>query len=451
MNAPCRTAISLTAAIGLAACGARAGAPGVPVAIAPAAFHRTTTPIQHVVFVIQENRSFNNLFMDYPGAKTQKYGYDTNGQKVRLHPTSLANHWDIGHASRDFFAACDGTAKLPGTRCKMDGWNNEEPGSLHVPPEFAYAYVPQKEIKPYWEMAKQYVLADKMFASNLDGSFVAHQYAVAAYASRAVDGPGGPWGCEGGKNDTIVQLNKNRTDGSRIVTCFDNPTIGIAADTAGITWRYYTGNIYGDGGLWSAYQADSPVYDGPDWTTDVINPPSQFLTDIAAGTLANVTWITPTNETSDHAGLEASKGPAWVASIVDAIGESPYWNSTAIFIMWDDWGGWFDPVKPVFEDYDGLGFRVPLLVVSPYAKQGYVTHVQYETASVLRFIEDTFGLPQMARSDARAADPTGDALNYDQQPRAFKKIGGSKPAWYWRRLDRSSTGGPVPSGIVGDD
>jgi phospholipase C len=87
----------------------------------------------------------------------------------------------------------------------------------------------------------------------------------------------------------------------------------------------------------------------------------------------------------------------WVSSLVDAIGRSKFWKSTAIFIMWDDWGGWFDPVPPVYEDYDGLGFRVPLLIVSPYAKRHYVTHVQYETSSVPRYIEDNFGLPHGKR------------------------------------------------------
>ena len=96
--------------------------------------------------------------------------------------------------------------------------------------------------------------------------------------------------------------------------------------------------------------------------------------------------------TSDHPGIKTAQGPQWVASVVDAVGGSKFWNSTAIFILWDDWGGMFDPVKPVFEDYDGLGFRVPLIVVSPYAKQSSVTHAQYETASVLRFMEDDFGL-----------------------------------------------------------
>jgi phospholipase C len=410
------------------------------------------SPIQHVVFIIQENRSFNNLFMGFPKATTQNYGYDTTGNKISLHSQDLATTWDIDHFSPAFFKACDGTKGLPGTHCKMDGWNNEIVG-FGAPKNFAYAYTPQSEIAPYWSMAKEYVLADKMFASNLDGSFIAHQYAVAAYASHAVDGPLSAWGCEGGKTDTIGTLTKKRTTGPSIVTCFDNPTIGTNADTAGVSWRFYTGGIYSDGGLWSSYQAISSVYDKTDWSTDVVNPPAQFLTDIGNGQLANVTWITPNYATSDHPGLNASGGPAWVASLVDAIGTSPFWDSTAIFIMWDDWGGWFDPVKPVFKDYDGLGFRVPLIVISPYARQGSVTHTQYETSSVLRYIEDNFNLPQMAKSDARAKDPAADptVFNYGQSPRAFKKIHGARPAAYWFQLERNSTQRGKPGAIIGDD
>ncbi len=119
--------------------------------------------------------------------------------------------------------------------------------------------------------------------------------------------------------------------------------------------------------------------------------------------------------------------------------------------MWDDWGGWFDPVKPDFVDYDGLGLRVPLMIVSPYAKSGYVTHVHYETASVLRFIEDTFGLPQLAGSDTRARDPASDALDYHQRPRKFVKIPGAKPLSYWSAGERRSHLGRIPKSILGDD
>ncbi|MGB8965938.1 MAG: alkaline phosphatase family protein [Candidatus Cybelea sp.] len=445
-----RRLVALVTVLPIAACSA-GGSLNVPTR-APQSAARTLSgsPIQHVVFIVQENRSFNNLFMDYPGAKTQNYGYDTEGHKIRLHPRGLESSWDIAHTSTAFFAACDGQGKLPGTDCKMDGWNKEvaEPNPPRNP---AYSYVPQTETKPYWAMARDYVLADHMFASNLDGSFVAHQYIVAGYASQTVDFPVNQWGCQGGKDDTVRTLTQQRDSGPAIPACFDNPTIASEADAAGVSWRFYAGLTYGNGGLWSSYQADRKIYRGPDWAADVIDPPAQFLTDIGKGKLANVTWITPTWQTSDHPGLSATQGPAWVASVVDAVGKSSFWKSTAIFIIWDDWGGWFDPVKPVYKDYDGLGFRVPLLIVSPYAKEGYVTHAQYETASVLRFIEDNFGLSQLAKSDGRAADPVGDAFDYYQPPRKFKRIGGAKPSSYWMRLERADQLLPKPASILGDD
>jgi phospholipase C len=403
----------------------------------------SSSPIKHVVFIIQENRSFNNLFMGYPGATTQNYGYDKRGRKIMLHSQGLATAWDVSHLSKSFFAACDGQGKLPGTDCKMDGWNGERERT--DPPDAPYAYVPRSEIKPYWAMAQQYVLADRMFSSNLDASFVAHQYVVAGYASRSVDGPFSTWGCGGGKTDTIPTLTGERKRGPSIVTCFDNPTIADEADAAGVSWRFYASDVNDNGGIWSSYHADRKIFHGPDWSADVISPAPKFIKDVGKGELASITWITPDSwENSDHAGLLGSGGPKWVTSLVNAIGTSQFWDSTGIFIMWDDWGGWFDPVPPVLEDYDGLGFRVPLLIVSPYAKQGYVTHVQYETASVLRYIEDNFGLGQLARSDARANDPASDAFDYTQKPRAFRRIAGGKPASYWLLNERASRRRPPP-------
>jgi phospholipase C len=446
----------LLAALAVAACRAGDSSP-VPKA-GSLGFRAAVTPISHVVFIVQENRSFNNLFLNFPGAKTQNYGYDTKGQKIALQPVDLATDWDIDHFSQGFFAACDGQGQLPGTKCKMDGWNLEK-GGFGAPSNFAYMYVREKQIDPYWKMAEQYVLADRMFPSNLDGSFISHQYAISAFASHAVDGPVTSWGCEGGKRDTIPTLTKKRAYGGPIVACFDIPSIASEADAAGISWRFYAGALHGDGGIWSAYQANRKIFNGPDWmaatgrtpATDVISPPAQFLTDVGKGQLANVTWITPTYAASDHPGLDASQGPAWIASLVNAIGTSKFWKSTAIFIMWDDWGGWFDPVKPVYEDYDGLGFRVPLIVISPYARKGYVTHVQYETSSVLRYIEDNFGLAPMAASDERANDPAGDAFDYAQQPRKFKKFAGSKTKEYWLQSQRNSRTRGIPKSLIGDD
>lgn len=447
------TATALAAAtVALASCSSAVSPSSVPVRAAGQAYRATASPIAHVIFVIQENRSFNNLFMGYPGATTQSYGYDQQGNKIQLHAQALSSSWDIDHSSHAFFTACDGTGSIPGTSCRMDGWNNEQASPGH-PPDFAYAYVSHGDIKPYWQMAKQYVLADDAFASNLDGSFVAHQYAIAAYASASVDSPTTDWGCERSPGNTVPTLTQQRAYGSSISPCFANPTIGSSADKAGLSWRFYAGKVTDPDGIWSSYQADSAVFHRSDWKTDVIDPPSKFLTDVGKGKLANVTWIAPTLTSSDHPGLNAGGGPAWVASIVNAVGKSKFWNSSAIFILWDDWGGWFDPVAPVFEDYDGLGFRVPLLIVSPYAKKGSVTHVQYETSSVLRYIEDNFGLPQLATSDARANDPSNDpaAFDYAQPPRKFNKIPGGKPPAYWMRLDRASPSGGRPEGIIGDD
>ena len=150
--------------------------------------------------------------------------------------------------------------------------------------------------------------------------------------------------------------------------------------------------------------------------------------------------------------MNATQGPAWVASVVNAVGESQFWNSTAIFIIWDDWGGWFDPVQPVYEDYDGLGFRVPLIVISPYAKKGYVTHVQYETASVVRFIEDNVRPRAAGREPTRAPPiPPATRSTTARSRGPFKQIPGSKPPGYWQRLDRAAGKQGKPPGIIGDD
>lgn len=411
----------------------------------------TTTPIKHVVFIIQENRSFNNLFMGYPGALTASFGSDSHGHKISVTPRTLKSIWDPGHNADDFFVACDGQGKLPGAKCKMDGWDLE-PGEYHAPKDLAYSHVPKSEIAPYWTIARQYVLADHMFASNLDGSFVAHQYLVAAFAGHTVNYPYGPWGCEGGSVDTVPTLTKDRKLGKPVPACFSYPTLANELDATKLSWRFYSDTLQGLGGLWSSYQADENIYNGRDWKLDVVNPPSKFLGDVKKGNLASITWITPVWKASDHPGSgDATQGPAWIASLVNAIGESKFWDSTAIFIIWDDWGGWFDPVKPPYKDYDGLGFRVALLVVSPYAKRGSVTHTQYETASVLRFIENNFGLEQLSTSDARAKDPASDSATFDfaQKPRTFKGIAGGRPEAFWRQLEHEPSL-PRGDGHLGD-
>ncbi len=384
--------------------------------------------IDHVVIIIQENRSFDNLFRGYSGADTASYGYDSKGDKVTLKPIGFKTTWDLEHSLAAFLTSCNGRGTYPGTDCRMNGFDMEghECGQSGPPCPIKYpqyAYVPRNETKPYFAMASQYVLADHMFTSNLDeSSFISHQYIIAAQASSTVNVPeGGPWGCSG--IATIATITQERALGPLTSACLNNQTLGDELDAAGISWKYYTASLNGgDGALWSAYQAIEHIYDGPDWKKNVISPQTRFFRDVRNGQLPAVSWITPTCANSDHAGCDSDTGPQWVGSLVNAVGESRYWKSTAIFIFWDDPGGWYDHVPPTKLDYDGLGFRVPLLVISPYAKQGYVSHVHYEHGSLLRFVEDRFNLSALSASDARATSPEADCFDFRQSPRTFVPI-----------------------------
>ncbi len=420
---------ALTAALTLGACsfGSQPESPFVRSGRVLPVFSKTGAgKITHVVYIVQENRSFNNLFQGYPGAYTVSSGKDSKGATIALRPVSLAYKYDIDHSSAAMFAACRGTAKLPGTKCRMDGFDKElafdgPPGIKHP----MYVYVPHKESKPYFDMAHQWVLADRMFQSQLDESFVAHQFVIAAQAQSSVDLPYGPWGCEPGPSDYVLTIKRDRSLGDGEVPCFDYQTLGDELDKAALSWRFYSSwydvRGSGSGALWSGYQAIKHIYNGPDWA-NIIAPQKKFLTDVAHGQLANFTWITPVCSDSDHSNCGGGFGPSWVAALVNALGQSKFWGSTVIFVQWDDWGGLYDPVPPPFKDYDGLGFRVPLLVISPYAKKNYVSHVQYETASVLRFAEDLFGLGQLSAADQRAASPADDCFDFSRRPRAFVPI-----------------------------
>ena len=384
--------------------------------------------IKHVVIVIQENRSFNNLFYGFKGARTAQYGYDSSGERIAIEPVVLETSWDLQHSSIAFFADCNGTGSIPGTNCRMNGFNNagvecNKSGYVPCPIEHPqYAYVPHSETKPYFEMAKRYVLADQMYSSVLDGSFTSHQYIIAGQSESAVNWPAVPWGCPGGSGDMVTTLTQQRVIDGYEVACWNTKTLGDELDAKGISWAYYAAPVDGPPGVWSAYQVIKHIYYGSDWSKDVISPPSQFLTDVSRGHLRAVSWVTPTAANSDHPGSRSKTGPSWVASVVNAVGESKYWDSTAIFVFWDDWGGWYDPEPPAYVDYDGLGIRVPLIIISPYAKRGHVSHVRYEHGSILRFVEDQFGLGRLAASDTRATSPEQDSFNFNQPPRKFKPI-----------------------------
>lgn len=386
--------------------------------------------IKHVVFIVQENRSFDNVFMNYPGADTVTSGKDFNGHTIRLRPVSLALKYQIDHSATAMFVACDGKQVMPGIDCRMDGFNKE----VHFggPKDDQYVYVPRKESKPYWDMAAEGVLGDDTFQSQLDESYVAHQYIIAAQAASSVNLPEFNWGCGGGKKNRVFTITQNRNPwGPQIEPCYDYETLGDELDKAKLSWRFYASR-YGTSGSdsgaeWSGYQAVKHIRYGPDWKKDVVSPNWKFITDVRGGYLANFTWITPVCDDSDHTNCGGGYGPSWVAALVNTVGQSKFWDSTAIFVIWDDWGGLYDHVPPPYADFDGLGFRVPFIMISPYAKRGHVSHKQYETASVLRFAEDLFGLGQLAAADKRALSPAGDCFDFRQKPLPFVKIAAPKP------------------------
>lgn len=379
--------------------------------------------IKHIVYIVQENRSFDDMFHGYPNADTVSSAKMLDGKTIALKPISLKTVYEIGHGADDMFNACHGTGNLPGTKCRMDGFEKESRYS--GPPDGEFDYVPHNETKPLFDIAHEFVLADRMFASQLDESFVAHQYIIAAQAQSSVNVPfDGIWGCAGGSGDVVQTITNERGFGNNQVACFDYQTLGDELDMAKpkLSWRFYTAKYTQPlGGYWSGYQAVKHIFYGPDWKNIVV-PQKRFLTDIKNGKLANFTWITPMCVDSDHLLCGGGHGPSWVTSLVNAVGESKFWDSTVVFVQWDDWGGNYDHVPPPHLGYDSTGFRVPLLVISPYAKKNYVSHVQYETASVLRYAEDLFGLKQLTDADARATSPARDCLDFSQKPRAYVPI-----------------------------
>src|SRR5580698_4825877 len=189
--------------------------------------------ISHVVFIVQENRSFDNLFQGYPGADT----------------------------------ASSGTISIPGTNCRMDGFDKEQ--AYFWPPSIPYAqyvYVPHNDSRPYFDMAHEGVVADRMFQSHLDESFVAHQYIIAAQAAGSVDLPTSAWGCGGGPSDVVGTLTLKRGPGKPQSPCFDYQTLGDELDNADLSWRFYTSKYgspsSGSGSYWSSYQAVKHIYMG---------------------------------------------------------------------------------------------------------------------------------------------------------------------------------------------
>lgn len=418
------------------------------------------TQIQHVVILLQENRSFNNMFMGFPGAVTSSTGrcdphrapWCPSGGTVELKPVTLETTQtlggvDIDHEHEAFVTEYNGG--------KMDGFDLIYKGAAGTGPPaklYPYSYVERSESKPYWDFASQYALGDHMFFTATASSFVAHQQIIAGTTQISSmesltnePNTSSPWGCDATrfKGSQTVFTPVINTQGvvnpNGPFPCFTQyGTIADLLDAKNISWNYYVAPMFGakadlSGVTWNGFDPIKKVacptghYNGqgvyacnrgPDWT-HVRTPNTEVLSDIANGKLAAVSWVIPVVCASDHPASGSNQGPRWVSKVVNAIGQSKYWNHTVIVIMWDDWGGWYDPVAPPQTSYTGLGFRVPIIVISPYAKRHYVSHTQYDFGSVLKFVEETFGLGSLGTTDASASS-MADMLDMTQSPASFK-------------------------------
>ncbi len=264
----------------------------------------------------------------------------------------------------------------------------------------------QSDIPNLWQYASTFVLADNYFSSLHGPSFPNHLFAIGAQAGGASNNtnPITNLGCAASSGTTVVVID-GRGEISTPAPCFDFPTLADSLQAAGLTWRAYNTG--------SDFAAINHIRNSSLWNNVV--PIGQFAIDAAKGNLPAVSWIIPPGTQNEYPTNSVCDGENWTVNQLNALMQGPDWSSTAVFIAWDDFGGFYDHVAPPQVDEYGLGPRVPALVISPYAKPAYITHVQYDHTSVLKFIESQFGLASLTARDAAAAD-FSDAFDFTQAP-----------------------------------
>jgi phospholipase C len=374
------------------------------------------TPIKHIIIVLQENRTFDNLFHGYPGADYAKVGYNHKGNAVQLFELPLMTPWDPSHDYENWVVEYNGG--------KMNGFDLEtlDYGS-GAPKDFAYGYARRQDVKTYWDLAREGVLGDATFADHRSQSYAGHLYPIAG-ASGPIDAADPDWYAadnpEYGSSCAVegfgeaIDILTGATNKS-YRSCFDFETIGDLLTKRGVSWRYYVDSADKEGVV-SGYASILHVFNGSQWA-NVVSPETTILSDVQNGSLPAVSWVIGTYADSDHPGQDvpSSNGPKWVSSVFNAVGKSKYWKDSAIILAYDDWGGWYDHVEPTTFDYFEPGFRIPLVIVSPYSRRGSISHRIHYIGSILHFIEHTYGLRSLGTSDARS-DRFADCFDFTQKP-----------------------------------
>jgi|HubBroStandDraft_5_1064220.scaffolds.fasta_scaffold17580_3 phospholipase C len=454
--------VIVVVAFAFSACGASRqtlALPNVPAADSGISHNTSGGPygkIQHIVIVIQENRTVDNIFggpHPFPGADAVSSGETSNGKMKKLSEVHFFPSLDVNNYHVNYLTACNAPNPPPFTvgqpsPCRMNGFDKNQTlleGEI-------YSYLDYGETKPYWDIAKKYTLGDHFFMSHNSESYTAHQYLFSGQSNDVIQDPvfpSGfyppfltPWGCDSPKGSTTYLLDpktgKQSKNPDGPFPCFDYKSLADLLDDKNKSWRLYAWTKHEN---INALDVNKSIRYSDLWTngTNFREPETKFLKDVKSTSLplADVTWILPGPLSSDHPGTPSFYGPSWVADVVNAVGKSKYWNNTAIFVTWDDWGGFFDHERPyVVRDQFGPGVRVPLLVVSPYAKSGHVSSTDTEPGTLLAFVEQTFGLGNLGTTDVSPyINNFDDFFNWSAKPKPFRAIQTYEPPEFFENID----------------
>jgi phospholipase C len=353
----------------------------------------TRWPIKRVLYVMPENRSFDNIYGTFPGANGATTGVKF-GAEVPLTACPAWLPGDLPHDRAAFLNSVDHGA--------YDGFATGQFGD-----PWAYTTLEEPMVPVFWQLARDYVLCDNFFSSVGGPSYPNHFFFVAGQSGGVIDNPENietrtdengtfkSWGCDAVGKDVFVFVKDEEGNLTKHDTCFDFPTVPQQLEEIGVSWAYYSAVPYQPGYFWNALNAIGPVFHTDLWRPEKIRPVDRIVDDIHQNKLPAVTWVTPRFELSGHPPESTCFAQNWVAGIVNAVMQSDAWEHTAIFIAWDMWGGLYDHVPPRRVDFVGRGFRVPNLVVSPYAKKGYIDDAEADHCAPLKFIEDNWGLPYL--------------------------------------------------------
>ena len=354
------------------------------------------TKINHIIFIMKENHSFDNYFGRFPGADGATTGR-LHGLVVPLTEAPDQVYPDIAHGAADAAAAVrrrtHGSLRPPARRA--------HPGSgprlhCHVSAGYPQLLGLCQPLHP----GRPLLLHDH--GTDLpqpSGHHRRTEWRGDQQSAALAESLGLRCAC----GHLCADAQRHRPVGYRLpMFQFHHP--GRSAQRRHIPWRYYAPQAGQQGYIFSTFDAIRHIRDSPQWQTNVV-PWTQFQSDVAHGHLAPVTWLVTDTAQSEHPPASTCLGENTTVSEVNAVMHSPFWKYTAIFVTWDDFGGFYDNVAPPKVNPWGLGPRVPPLVISPYARHGYIDHTTYSFASLLRLVELRFGLPALTTLDAQATPP----------------------------------------------